>query len=241
MAGSYWVNQTTTFQMSQRDQLIWLAGLLDGEGCIAFARRSDYDPHRLLQLRYDVKIAMTCEMTIRYAYQIMVDTIGEGAVLEPFEEKRRSKRVLPLWRTEVGSKRGVHDLLLALEPFLVTKKLEAQLTLRYLERALQSRHYRPTPFDRQLAELATALRGKGRGEARPEAQELLRQVIPSQASSGHRVSGVLDEGVETSGLSPNNNDRHECPAPSSLHATGEEIVQSASKDASDGINSRRLN
>lgn len=227
--------------MSQHEKLIWLAGLLDGEGCIAFARRSDYNPHRLLQLRYDVKIAMTCEMTIRHAYQIMVDTIGEGSVLEPFEEKRRSKRVLPLWRTEVGSKRGVFDLLSALEPYLVTKKLEAQLCLRYLERALQSKHYRPTPFDRQLAELATALRGKGRGEARLEAIELLQQVIPSQASSGHRASDVLVEGVETSGLSPNNNDRHECPAPSPLRAAGEDIVQSGSKDPGDGINSRRLN
>lgn len=226
--------------MLNRDNIIWLAGLLDGEGCIAFARRSDYNPHRLLELRYDVKLAMACEMTIRHAYTIMVEIAGEDVVTEPHEEKRREKRVLPLWRTEVGSKQGVYSLLVTLEPFLVTKKLEAQLTLRYLERALQSKHYRPMPFDRQLADLATALRGKGRGEARLEAQELLKQVIPSQALGGRRASDVSGEGVETSGLSPNNNDRHECPASDPHDVEDEEIVQSESKDSGDGINSRRL-
>lgn len=229
--------------MLNRDNIIWLAGLLDGEGCIAFARRSDYNPHRLLELRYDVKLAMTCPMTIRHAYAIMVGISGEDVVTEPHEEKRRTKRALPLWRTEVGSKQGVYDLLTVLEPFLVTKKLEARLCLRYLERALQSKHYRPTPFDRQLAELATALRGKGRGEARLEAQELLKQVIPSQAVQGSLFSNRegRTEGVETSGLSPNNNDRQECPA-SEPHddVEDEEIVQSESKDSGDGINSRRL-
>lgn len=220
--------------------LAWLAGLVDGEGCIAFARRSDYNPHRLLQLRYDVKVAMACEMTIRRVYEIAVDIVGDDLVTAPFEERRKNRRDRPLWRTEIGSKRGVYDFLTTLEPYLLTKHLEARLTLSYLERALLSKHYRPTEFDRRLAELATALR-HGSGEARLEAEELLEQVIPSQAVQGPSREGGRTEGLETSGLTPKNNDHHERPA-SHPHddAEDEEIVQSSSKDEGDGINSRRL-
>lgn len=223
-----------------KDLNIWLAGLLDGEGCIAFAKRSDYNPHRLLEVRYDVKLAMACEMTIRSAYSIMVDIVGDDLVTAPHEERRKAKRVRPLWRVEVASKRGVFDLLSTMEPHLFTKKLEAQLCLRYLERALQSKHYRPTDFDRRLAELATALR-HGCGEARLEALQLLEQVIPSQAVQGaHSTVGSRTEGLETSGLTAKNNDRHERPASEPHDAEDEEIVRSSSKDVGDGLNSRRL-
>ena len=198
MTGSNWVNQTTFLRMLNQLDIAWLAGLLDGEGCIAFARRTDYNPHRLLQVRYDVKLAMADRATIERAHSMIVGIIDEDDVTSPFEERRKIKR------------------------------------------RRQSKHYQPTPYDRRLAELATALR-HGCGEARLEAQELLEQVIPSQAIQGslfHKESRM--EGVETSGLSPNNNDRHECPASDSPDARDEEIVQSESKDSSDGINSHRL-
>jgi hypothetical protein len=221
-------------------QIAWLAGLLDGEGCIAFAKRSDYNPHRLLEVRYDVKVAMACETTIRVVHELLVDIVGEDLVSDPHEERRRVKRRRPLWRVEVSSKRGVYDLLRTLEPLLVTKRLEAQLTLRYLERALQSKHYQPTAFDRRLAELATALR-HGCGEARLEANELLEQVIPSEAVQGPARAGSRTERVETRSVSPNNNPIHERPASDpSDDSEDEDIVQTPSKDGGAGINSRRL-
>lgn len=218
--------------------IAWLAGLLDGEGCIAFARRSDYNPHRLLQLRYDVKLAMADRATIERAYEIIIQLVDADFVTEPFEERRRIARRRPLWRLEIASKLGFYGLLSQLEPYLFTKQLEARLCLRYLSRALQSKHYQPTPYDRRLAEVATALR-HGCGEARLEAQELLEQVIPSQALDGHRASGVSGEGVETSGLSPNNKDRQECPAPDSPSAKGEEIVRSREETLGGDINGHR--
>jgi len=68
----------------------------------------------------------------------------------------------------------------------------------------------------------------GRGEARTK--ELLGQVIPSQAASGQSSTGDA-EGVETRGLSPDNKDPHECPAPSSLRV-GEEIVRTSGESRS---------
>ncbi len=242
MAGSFnWVNQTTTSRMQTNLQLAWLAGLFDGEACIAFAKRSDYNPHRLLEVRYDVKLAMTCKDTIRLAYNIIVPIVGDDVVTRPYEEKRRTKRARPLWRIEVASKRGVHDLLTALLPYFVTKRLEAQLTLRYLERALASKHYRADEFDRRLAELATALR-HGSGEARLEAKQLLEQVIPSQAVQRSAPAEDRTEGVEATTVSESNNPSQECPAPQPRNASaeGEEMVRSRGEIPGGEFNAHRL-
>ena len=195
--------------MASELDMAWLAGLLDGEGCIAFMRRTDYTKHRL-EVRYDVKLAMACKETVGIAYEIMVDLVGDDAVKEPYEEKRKIRRRRPLWRTEVSSKDGVYRLLSALEPFLRTKRTEALLCLQYLDRARHHVRYKATDYDRSLAECATALRN-GCGEARLKAKELLEQVIPSQAE-GRATS--TSEGLETRGLSSTgDNGPHECPAP----------------------------
>jgi len=227
--------------MNTNLNLAWLAGLLDGEGCIAFAKRSDYNPHRLLEVRYDVKLAMASEETIRHAYAIVVDIVGEDVVTCPYEERRQVKRARPLWRIEVASKRGVYDLLTALLPYFVTKRVEAQLTLRYLERALLSKHHRADDFDRRLAELATALR-HGSGEARLEAIQLLEQVIPSQAVQ--RSTRVEDrtEGVEATTAGESHDPSQECPAPQphDASAEGEEMVRSRGEILGGDFNGRRL-
>jgi hypothetical protein len=173
------VNKTTT--PSQLD-LVYLAAIIDGEGCIAFMRRTDYRPEHRLEVRYDVKIAMTCRDTIVEIHKIISEIVGDDLV-KIFLEKRKIPRRRPLWRCEVSSKKGVCELLKAVEPYMRTKKLEAQLCLRYLERALPHKRYNADEYDRRLAELATALRS-GCGEARTEARAILSQVIPSQAAHG---------------------------------------------------------
>jgi hypothetical protein len=204
----------------------WLAGLLDGEGCIAFMRRTDYAPKHRLEVRYDVKIAMACKDTIMRVGEMIASIVGDDLV-KVFEERRRIARRRPLWRCEVSSKRGVHDLLVTLLPHLFTKQLEARLVLRYLDRALAEKRYKADDHDRFLADLATGIRN-GCGEARSEAKELLGQVIPSQAVCEPR-EGKMTEGVETSGQAFDG-PRHECPAPSLRNgATGEEIVRSHAK------------
>ena len=216
--------------MTERDKAC-LAGLVDGEGCIAFMRRTDYNQHRL-EVRYDVKIAMACYETIQCCFIMIGDIVGEDAV-KCYEERRKVARRRPLWRCEVSSKQAVFDLLTAILPYMRTKKLEAQLCLNYLSRARHQIRYRATDFDRCLAEAATGLRN-GYGEARVEAITLLNQVIPSQAEGNkHRTS----EGVETSSVTiVTNNRSHECPAPHLHSAEGEDIVRSSEETLSEGLN-----
>ena len=214
----------------------WLAGLIDGEGCIAFMRRTDYVPKHRMEVRYDVKIAMACRETVECCYDLIADIVGEDLVKEVYEERRKVKRRRPLYRCEVSSKEGVYLLLTALLPYLRTKKIEARLCINYLNRARHYKRYRATDFDRRLAELATGIRN-GCGEARAEAEELLSQVIPSQAE-GSELS--TSEGVETSSETiATNNQSHECPAPHLQHVEGEDIVRSSSESLSEGLNGPR--
>lgn len=119
------MNKTTT--PSQLD-LVYLAAIIDGEGCIAFMRRTDYRPEHRLEVRYDVKIAMTCRETIVDMHKTISEIVGEDLV-KVFLEKRKIPRRRPLWRCEVSSKQGVYGLLKAVEPYMRTKKLKAQLCL----------------------------------------------------------------------------------------------------------------
>jgi hypothetical protein len=224
--------------MLDHDELTRLAHMIDGEGCIAFMRRTDYRPEHRLEVRYDVKIAMTCERTIRLLGETIAHIVGDDLV-KVFEERRRVRRRRPLWRVEVSSKRGVYDLLSAVLPYMFTKELEARLCLRYLERALPHKRYHADDYDRRLAEAATALRN-GCGEARAEGEALLGQVIPSQAARGALSEGERAEGVEAMTDRANDEPSQERPAPHPHNAEGEEMVRTSGETRSESFNGSRL-
>ncbi len=197
-------------------------------------RRTDYAPKHRLEVRYDVKLAMADKLAIEIAYEIIANIVGDDQV-KMYEEKRKIRRRRPLWRCEVSSKDAVYRVLSAIEPHMrAGKKLEAQLCLRYLERARHHVRYRADDYDRRLADVATGLRN-GCGEARIEGRELLDQVIPSQAAEGSSSA----EGVEATTVRPNNNPSQERPAPHPRIAEGEDMVRSSKETSSGDFNGRR--
>lgn len=224
----------------------YFAGLWDGEGCIYFARRKDYKPSPRM-VRHDLKLAMADRSTIEAFFDFAVEIVGDAKTVKLFEEKRKIRRRRPLWRVEICAKQSVYQVLFAMVPFMRTKRLEAELCLNYLSRSLLvgKHHYKVTPFDVRLADLATAMRN-GCGEARAEAQELLSQVIPSQAVPGIQLSFIgrgwdgRTEGVETTAPSPNSNEPHERPAPHPHTAEGEDIVRSSEETPSPDSNDQGL-
>lgn len=207
--------------MTKPTDIAWLAGIIDGEGCLFFANRKDY-VHRpsganrkgltRVEIRCDIRVCMSHHPTTERVTAIFRDLVDHPESVFHNLESRHKSRVRPLKNVVVSRRSAVHQILKAVSPFLFTKKMEASLCLMFLERARSDgrSHYRATEYDAMLAEFATELR-HGRGEAR--VQEFLDQVIPSQAASGQSTTTGEAEGVETRGLSPNNNDPHECPAP----------------------------
>lgn len=215
------------------NQIVYLAAMIDGEGCIAFARRSDYQPLHRLEVRYDVKIAMTCETTIDYLRDILAEIAGDDLVKKTDFPRKDGLRYQ--WRVTVSSKAGVYRVLTACLPYMITKNLEARLCLNYLGRAKNELRYKATDYDRRLAEIATALR-HGSGEARLEGDKILsEQVIPSQAVMGFAQANMT-EGVEATTVTAKNNPSHECPAPHPAPPEGEEMVRSREEIPGQGFN-----
>ena len=173
------MNQTT---VKVRD-LAWLAGLFDGEGCLFFARRKDYRGTNT-EIRCDIRICMSHHATIDRGGELLPAVAGDDAVAVYTEQRRDGKkRERPLRDATIHARKAVLYILLKLRPYLLTKALEADLAIEYLRRASQAKRYKSTERDRLLADAASGLR-HGRGEAR--AQQLLRQVIPSQAPTQNR-------------------------------------------------------
>ena len=192
-------------------EIAWLAGLLDGEGCVAVRRLSKSPSRQMVQA--SVELRMNCKETVDRAAVIVAALVQEEPqrLSQKYANPGASFAKRTQWGLKVIKKNTVQVLLEALYPYLVTKRLEAGVVLAFLARSAGSKVYRATAFDHMLCELSTQLK-KGRGEARADAESVVRQVIPSQATVGSAQAEGAVEGVQTTRVTPKNNLAHEPPA-----------------------------
>lgn len=197
--------------------LAWLAGIVDGEGCFSVKRpivRQTYQQGKRTSYQLWLVICNTSEPMMRRVKKIY-DALGVevGPIRRAWKGKKATRWQFTL---EVARKHTLLMLTQAILPHLTAKRDEALVVEWFLKRACATKSYKPTAFDRLALESMAAIKRNG-GEAPAEIRELLREVIPSQAVSGHHLAGGVEtEGVETRSMSPNDNSTHECPAPS-LH------------------------
>lgn len=117
-------------QDNQREELIYLAGLFDGEGTITI--NSGYSKkHVILNHCSDmgygvlVRIGMNDEKSIRRYHEFF----GVGQYFP--EKSYKGYRAMHRWQSR--NQTQVKEVLLKLEPFLRLKKPQANLALRFLE------------------------------------------------------------------------------------------------------------
>lgn len=193
------VNETT--MLRERD-IAWLAGVIDGEGCF------------LMNRSYNCKTSIIAYIAIQMTHRETMDRVAEMfSELAGREIKVRTGKRQPKHRNIYGvraeARRDVLAICRALEPHLLTKWFECTLMRAYLERAARTAHYHPQPIDYTIMEAVRSLKHDcGEAQLR-EFFELLRQVIPSQAVA---AATTPTEGVETRGVSANDNRLHERPA-----------------------------
>ncbi len=197
--------------MVKDTDIAWLAGLLDGEGCIGLWAQTS-KPNSLLAR---VEIGMSDKATVDHAAKIILEFTGYKVPQSVRYNKLSALTKRPQWFFYAVKKEPTRDLLRALIPYLVTKRLEALLTLSVLERSTHIRAYRATELDLAAARLVKRLK-RDCGEARVEAEQFLNQVIPNQVAEGTAQAVGSAEGLESRGPSPNGNDLHECPTTSVL-------------------------
>ena len=115
---------------NQREELIYLAGLFDGEGTITI--NSGYSKKYVIQhhnsdMGYGVlvRIGMNDEKSIRRYHEFF----GVGQYFP--EKSYKGYRAMHRWQSR--NQAQVKEVLLKLEPFLRLKKPQAQLALKFLE------------------------------------------------------------------------------------------------------------
>lgn len=115
---------------NQREELIYLAGLFDGEGTITI--NSGYSIKYAIENRNSdmgygvlVRIGMNDERSVRRYHEVF----GVG---QYFPEKSY-KRYRAIHRWQSRNQEQVKGVLLKLEPFLRLKKPQAHLALKFLE------------------------------------------------------------------------------------------------------------
>lgn len=100
----------------------YLAGIIDGEGSIVMSFRNPRQASREVntQITIQVVVSMTHEETIRHLARI-TDTENNVYFCKPQNENNRDQWA---WRPGIAQ---AYDILLQCEPYMVTKKRNAQL------------------------------------------------------------------------------------------------------------------
>lgn len=116
-------------QDNQREEIIYLAGLFDGEGTICIQRdvRKDKEKGRYGGATYTVtvRIGMIQKEPIEMYRRIFA--VGY------LDEEKKYHQFRPMFRWSARKRSDVESFLLRIEPFLRVKKAQAKLALKYFD------------------------------------------------------------------------------------------------------------
>ena len=110
-------------------QLGYIAGIIDGEGCIGLAHtKRYYAPH--------ITVNMTHELTVKTLYY----STGLGTVCQRKAPLKKETYKVN-WHWQVQTFAEIHCLLRLILPYLIVKRELAELMLQYCERRLLEMPY----------------------------------------------------------------------------------------------------
>ncbi|HYR89325.1 MAG TPA: hypothetical protein VE422_34940 [Terriglobia bacterium] len=122
----------------------WLAGFVDGEGCITYCNPTCPT--------IQITLANTSESTMRF----ICAATSCGAVYPMADKKGRCK---PAWHWKVSAAAQVREILKAIAPYVLTKKRQVDIALLMVDAILAGDKYHKTHADREYrVELMRQLR-----------------------------------------------------------------------------------
>lgn len=163
--------------MCSESDIAWLAGFIDADGCIRLKKGAKNAKKGQNSLIPHITVANVCVLTLNRI----------TAILNELTESVRSSRKKPtspahskLHNVDVMGMMQAKPVLEAVLPYLVTKKLEATLLLRFIDRR-QAREHRNKPYvsDDYLIHQAMAYLKKTRHlrDYMPSVEEILNEDI----------------------------------------------------------------
>ncbi len=114
----------------EKETAIYIAGLIDGDGCITAAATNANCPH--------VSIGIAHQQTIRWIQR----ELGFGTVTKNDRNKRINPKYKTLWCWQTNNTRDISELLTATLPYLKVKRNVAGLVLDLCQSKLKGRHLR---------------------------------------------------------------------------------------------------
>lgn len=106
-------------------EIAWCAGLFDGEGCIFIARQR----RKAKSDGYSLRIAIA--MVHRDTLEMFVARVGAATrICEHRSRARNTRTSRDSWQWMIQG-RGAAEILVKLLPYLVTKRAEAEIALRF--------------------------------------------------------------------------------------------------------------
>lgn len=112
----------------------WLTGIVDGEGCIAIFRNPGHNNYKSLRPHFE--ITMTDERALKKVMEIFRKCNLEGWILQKSPGNKKHK---PCYCVKLQGYVKVKPVLELLIPHLVIKKVQAELTLDFINRRLEKR------------------------------------------------------------------------------------------------------
>lgn len=137
--------------MNETD-IAWLAGLIDGEGCI-FMRRLSPQRQKSIDSRLEIHTP-----SIRMFERVTkaLDDLEIQYSLEIGRMQKKSTR--PANKITVNKKHELKNLLLLIQPYLYVKLPEAEVMLEYLDKACLVSRYKASDVDYEYIDKLKALK-----------------------------------------------------------------------------------
>jgi hypothetical protein len=119
--------------MATKSELIWAAGLIDGEGCISLTCRLPQRHNRAVSPNYRMilKVAMCHKATVRRLHKIFA-----CGTVQPQRVQRPYFSTPWIWFCNAGA---TQQVLMQVRPWLFTKAHEADVALEFLALELATR------------------------------------------------------------------------------------------------------
>lgn len=156
------------------DDLHWLGGVWDGEGC--FSLVTQYQKQIAVQSRFT-----NCSETMIAEVRRILDAHG---LTYHVEQRAPTKGKKYVWHLSFNGAKRTQRLLAVLRPYLRAKGLEADLVLRYI--ALRWNHQRGDPFTSAELDCFFALR-EIHGYTLSESSETLRSTLAAIGRDDDKV------------------------------------------------------
>ena len=124
--------------MNQNEKdLIWFAGFIDADGCIRLSKgwKNKKGQYSLIP---QVSVHNTCIVTLNKVIEILNENVS-GCTTS--RRNRESFKHASMYSVILGGIKRVKPLLDKITPYLVTKKLEAQLLLRFIDNRLNAKSH----------------------------------------------------------------------------------------------------